>query len=254
MTVTAGLKSDGTIITTSKNLNNEIEKADSPWQNADIVAISVGNSYIVGLDSDGTLKSAGHDAGDGQREVNDWANIVAIAMGWRHTVGLNSTGNVLITGYGSSRQFNQMQLNKEDWSNIIAIAAGGGDDVGDGHTVGLRKDGRVVAVGDNEFNQCEVGLWENIIAIAAGDWFTMGLDKDGQIFITKPSQDVIDKYHLYTDVLNAENWSNTGVITIAAGGGSAIGLYENGDVIAAGYGQYNQKKTANNWSNIMVYS
>ncbi len=203
--VTAGLKADGTVITTSRNLNNEIERNDSPWQNADIIAISVGNAYIVGLDSDGTLKSAGHDAGDGQREVDDWTDIIAIATGWRHTVGLNSTGNVLITGYGSSRQFNQMQLDKENWSNIIAIAAGGGDDIGNGHTVGLREDGKVVAAGDNEFNQCEVDQWKDIVAIAAG-------------------------------------------------GGSAIGLYRNGEVIAAGYGQYRQKEIANNWSNIMVYN
>lgn len=206
----------------------------------------------MGLDSDGTLKSTGHDAGDGQRNVGDWKDIVAIATGWRHTVGLNSAGNVLITGYGSSGQLNQMQLDREDWKGIIAIAAGGGNNVGNGHTVGLRKDGKVVAVGDNTFNQCDVDQWENIVAIAAGDWFTMGLDKDGQIFITKPSQDVIEEYDLYTDVLNVEKWSNTGVIAIAAGGGSAIGLYDSGSVIAAGYGQYNQKTVANNWSDIMV--
>lgn len=149
-----------------------------------------------------------------------------------------------------------MQSNKEDWRDIIAIAAGGGDDVGKGHTVGLREDGKVFAVGGNEFNQCEVSQWEDIIAIAAGDWFTMGLDKDGQLFITKPSQDVIDKYNLYTDVFRVEGRSNTGVIAIAAGGGSAIGLYSDGDgdVIAAGYSQYNQREAANSWSNIMVYN
>ena len=252
--VTAGLKSDGKVITTSEAINNEINKSNSPWLGADIVAISTGNAYIVGLNRDGTLRSAGHDAGDGQREVEDWENIIAIATGWRHTVGLNSSGNVLITGYGSARQLNQMQANKESWTDIIAIAAGGGDDVGKGHTVGLRKDGHVVAVGDNSFNQCDVSSWEEIVAIAAGDWFTMGMDKYGRIFITKPSQEIINKYNLYTDVWSVETWSDTDVIAIAAGGGSAIGLYESGKVIAAGYGAYNQKRTANTWEDVMVYS
>ena len=237
--ITAGLKSDGTVITTSNTINNEIYRTGSSWQAADIVAISVGHAYIVGLDSDGTLKSTGHDQGDGQRDVDDWTNIVAIATGWRHTVGLNSNGDVLITGYGSSRQFNQIQSNKDEWSHIIAIAAGGGNDnnIGKGHTVGLREDGRVVAVGDNSFNQCEVGQWENIIAIAAGDWFTIGLDKDGSVFVTKPSVQTIQEYNLYTDVFSAENWSNTGLVAINAGGGSAIGLYDNGTVVAVGYGR-----------------
>ncbi|HDX9610461.1 TPA: RCC1 repeat protein [Bacillus toyonensis] len=30
------------------------------------------------------------------------------------------------------------------------------------HTVGLKSDGTVVAVGNNEFGQCDVGSWRNI--------------------------------------------------------------------------------------------
>lgn len=253
--VTAGLESDGTVITTSNAINNEINGTDSSWENTDIVAISVGHAYIVGLNSDGTLRSAGHDRGDGQRDVDDWTNIIAIATGWRHTVGLNSTGNVLITGYGSVQQLNQMQSNKENWNHIIAIAAGGGNNnnIGKGHTVGLRNDGKVVAVGDNRFNQCEVDEWKDIIAIAAGDWFTMGLDKYGKVFITKPSEEIVQEYNLYTDVLNSENWPSTGLVAISAGGGSAVGLYDNGRVVAAGYGRYNQKINAGKWKDIMVY-
>lgn len=52
----------------------------------------------MGLDSNGTLKSAGHDAEGGQREVDDWTDIVAIATGLRHTVGLNSAGMCSLQG------------------------------------------------------------------------------------------------------------------------------------------------------------
>ena len=32
----------------------------------------------------------------------------------------------------------------------------------DYHTVGLKKDGTLVAVGDNEYDQCDVGDWKDI--------------------------------------------------------------------------------------------
>ena len=246
---TAGLRLDGGVITTSRSINRDIASSDG-WSN--IVAISVGEAYIVGLKSNGTLVSAGHDFGDGQRDVDEWTNIVAIATGWRHTVGLDAAGNVFITGYGSSSQLNQIQKDKENWTNIVAIAAGGGSNgsPGRGHTVGLRKDGSVVAVGDNTYNQCNVEDWGNdIIAIAAGDWFTVGLHSDGSISITSPDKDKAQKENLYTGACNAENW--TDIKMIAAGGGSVVGLYENGTTIAAGYGERGgQTAIANTWENV----
>ncbi|MEH7753854.1 RCC1 domain-containing protein, partial [Bacillus toyonensis] len=41
--------------------------------------------------------------------------------------------------------------------DIVAIAAGCA------HTVGLKSDGTVVAVGNNEFGQCDVGSWSGIL-------------------------------------------------------------------------------------------
>ena len=84
------------VVVTSNSIRNQIE-SDSKWE--DIVAISVGENYIIGLRSDGKLAHAGHDLGDGQCDVDDWENIVSIATGWRHTVALDSKGNVFITGY-----------------------------------------------------------------------------------------------------------------------------------------------------------
>ena len=36
------------------------------------------------------------------------------------------------------------------------------------HTVGLKSDGTVVAVGDNYFGQLDVGSWSDIVQVAAG--------------------------------------------------------------------------------------
>lgn len=49
------------------------------------------------------------------------------------------------------------------------------------HTVGLKKDGTVVAVGDNGFGQCDVLGWKDIVAVSAGSWCTVGLKKDGMV-------------------------------------------------------------------------
>ena len=52
------------------------------------------------------------------------------------------------------------------------------------HTVGLYSDGTVVAVGDNTDGECDVSEWTDIVAIAAGEYFTAGLRKDGTVIVT----------------------------------------------------------------------
>ena len=49
------------------------------------------------------------------------------------------------------------------------------------HTVGLKSDGTVVAVGDNSSGQCDVSDWSDIVAISAGGHFTVGLKSDGTV-------------------------------------------------------------------------
>jgi alpha-tubulin suppressor-like RCC1 family protein len=49
------------------------------------------------------------------------------------------------------------------------------------HTVGLKSDGTMVAAGDNDYGQCNVGAWTDIIEIAAGYSHTVGLKADGTV-------------------------------------------------------------------------
>ena len=53
--------------------------------------------------------------------------------------------------------------------------------VGWGHTVGLKSDGTVVAVGDNRYGQCNIGSWTDITKVAAGSHHTVGLKSDGTV-------------------------------------------------------------------------
>jgi len=50
---------------------------------------------------------------------------------------------------------------KQPPENIIAA--------GRRHTVGLKSDGTVTVLGDNESGQCKLGDWYNIVAVAAGE-------------------------------------------------------------------------------------
>ena len=49
------------------------------------------------------------------------------------------------------------------------------------HTVGLKSDGTVVAVGENDDGQCDVSEWTDIVAISAGSYHTVGLKSDGTV-------------------------------------------------------------------------
>lgn len=58
------------------------------------------------------------------------------------------------------------------------------------HTVGIKSDGTVTAVGDNKYGQCNVNGWCDIVAVAAGNVHmatntgnahTIGLKSDGTL-------------------------------------------------------------------------
>ena len=53
--------------------------------------------------------------------------------------------------------------------------------IGKAHTVAVLQDGTVVAHGRNDFLQCDVDSWQNIVSVAAGDSHTIGLMADGRM-------------------------------------------------------------------------
>lgn len=251
-----GIKADGSAVSTGKVSGANLDVSE--WEH--IVEISAGEQFFVGLTADGHVLGVGHN-GDEQINLADWTGIVRIATGWRHTVGLDAEGNVRYTGFGN-------YAGLEEWKDIISVAAGGGIEKkrdgkifnpGNGHIVGLKKDGTVVAVGDNTYNQCEVGGWTGIIAIAAGEWHTIGLRYDGTVVSTRPDPQKffeenpdIEEFPIdYLGACDVDNWNE--IVAISAGTGFSVGLKEDGSVVTAGYNDTDRCEEAAKWTDIMVY-
>jgi uncharacterized repeat protein (TIGR02543 family) len=57
---------------------------------------------------------------------------------------------------------------------------------GRAHTVGLKSDGTVVAVGDNYSGGCDVGGWKDITQVVAGGLQTVGLKNNGTVVAAGP--------------------------------------------------------------------
>jgi len=131
--------------------------------------IYAGGDKIVWLRSDGTVKGAGYVEGHAQ-ELNAWRDITSVAVASSHTMGLRKDGTIDQIGGGS-------KLNSDHLGDVAHIAAG------KDHSVIVHSDGTVVAAGHNQYGQCNVRGWNDIVAIACGDYFTVGVRADGKVLV-----------------------------------------------------------------------
>lgn len=97
---------------------------------------------------------------------------------------------------------------------------------GEYHTVGLKSDGTVVAVGGNEYGQCDVSGWKDIVAVSVGYSCTAGLKSDGTVVAT-------DKF-----AKDVEGWKN--IVDVSVGNYHIVGLKSDGTVVTAGLNTYGQ--------------
>ena len=109
------------------------------------------------------------------------------------------------------------------------------------HTVGLKSDGTVLAVGGSSYGQCDVSDWVNIVAVSAGSLHTVGLKSDGTVVAVG-----FNKY----GQCNVSEW--TDIIAVSAGKDHTVGLKADGTVLAVGYngGQCD----VSNWTDIVAVS
>jgi hypothetical protein len=99
----------------------------------------------------------------------------ASASGASATVPLPDDQNITRLAADGSSAAPAMTLNTPQ-GNVTPMVA-----TGDGFTLGLKKDGTVVAVGWNNSGQCDVGNWTDITQVAAGEEHTVGVKSDGTV-------------------------------------------------------------------------
>lgn len=245
------------------------------------------DSGVVAIKKDGTVQfQAMNDSIAGTyKEIKSWEKVISIAYGWNYIVALKEDGtlNVSISSNGLKTDYGQCNI--EDWRDIRQVVTSMD------HTVGLKSDGTVEAVGNNEYGQCDVSNWTDIVMIAAGDNHTIGLKENGTVVATGKSGGYCDPCAVedWTDIKQVvtgydftaglcsdgtiktthidaqgfyphgkpEDWTN--VKSIAAGGGSThlLALRDDGSVIGIGpidHGFGPEFLDVEKWSDIVLLS
>ena len=148
--------------------------------------IAAGFGRVVALKTDGTLQLYGGAVKDNS-EVKKWVNTIDVAIGKNFIAALTKDGIVHITGE-SMRSFSDSvlqqtmlhgkptalaaggvflavlfadglvrcfgtslsNLDNTNWVDISQLSAG------NAHLLGIKKDGKVVAAGNNSLHQCEL--------------------------------------------------------------------------------------------------
>ena len=234
---TVGLKADGTVVAVGDNDYGRCAVSD--WK--DIIAISAGYYYTVGLKADGTVVAVG--ANDfGECNVSNWTDIKLPSISEGQQTAMNTakqerfakeyaaaeklaengeTAKAAIafgklTDYKDSRE-RSMEL----WNNVDHLQS---INVGEsGHTVALKSDGTVVAVGKSDDGRLDVQDWKDIVSVSAGAGYTVGLKSDGTVLAIG-----------YDDNgrCDVEDWQD--IISINTGLYHTVGIKSDGTVVAAG--------------------
>ena len=151
---------------------------------------------------------------------------------------------------GAALQFEAADAYEDAWERSFAlwgeITPRETVSAGYSHTVGLKADGTVVAVGDNDNGQCDVDSWTDIVAVSAGDDHTVGLKADGTVVAT---ESIGDYYYGQCDV---DGW--TDIVAVSAGDNhTTVGLKADGTVVAVGDNSYG-KCDVDGWTDIVAVS
>lgn len=220
---TVGLRSDGTVVAEGWNRDGQCDV--SGWQ--DIVAVSASGIRTVGLKADGTVVAVGYNM-DSLSEISNWHDIVAISADGR--AGLKADGTVLVTVAFSWEDQHEIS----SWQDIVAVSAG------EGHLVGLKADGTVVAAGSNDDGQCDVSGWRDIVAVSASANCTIGLKSDGTV--------VAVGYNWYGQC-NVNDWMD--IVAVKTSGSHTVGLKSDGTVVAVGHNRHGMCEVSG-WTDIKL--
>ncbi|MCR4662259.1 MAG: hypothetical protein K5622_00030 [Endomicrobiaceae bacterium] len=204
-------------------------------------------TFGIKLNDYGQVLSCGECEACNKYSIADWYNIVDIKTNDNSidyfVAGLKRDGSIVYyysytkKDYSNTRYSGTGTIEEKD---IVAI-----DLSYTHHIVWMKKDGTVMASGNNFDGQCNIGNWKDIVQIIAGYNNTVGLTKDGTVIAVGSNLYGIEKA--------VTNWKNIKKIYKNNLGTTVIGLKKDGTVIAAGNNKYGQCDVTG-WTNIVDIS
>ena len=163
--------------------------------------IAAGSIHNVGLRTNGTIVSGGHDQ-YGQRRTSNWTDIVFVAANKSATIGVKADGSALFAGEMTGSEA------VSGWSNVY-MAAMGGD-----FAVALLNDGTVPGTSGAP----DVSAWTNMVKIAAGADRVAGITAEGK---------------LVASISTAAFDANSDYVAVDVGAAGLVAVRADGSVVAA---------------------
>ena len=237
-----------------------------------VTAIAAGEGHSLFLKSDGSLWAMGYNyfgqLGDGTYSTNApygiaspkriiSSGVTAIAAGQYHSLIVKADGSLWAMGNnyngelgdgtfgnpGSNYSTNQPEQIVA--SGVTAIAAGGA------HSLFLKSDGSLWAMGDNHDGQLGDGTTNNVnqpeeivasgvTAIAAGYYYSLFLKSDGSLWAMGRNATGQLGDGTFTSTNRPEQIVASGVTSIAAGGGHSLFLKFDGSLWVMGDNNWGQ--------------
>ena len=163
--------------------------------------IAAGSIHNVGLRTNGTIVSGGHDQ-YGQRRTSNWTDIVFVAANKSATIGVKADGSALFAGEMTGSEA------VSGWSNVY-MAAMGGD-----FAVALLNDGTVIGTSGAP----DVSAWSDMVKIAAGADRAAGITAEGK---------------LVASISTAAFDANSDYVAVDVGAAGLAAVRADGSVVAA---------------------
>jgi len=260
-----GIKADGTVVGYKADELNKISDV------VDIQTHNFGTDILAAcLKSDGTVQlvAPGHLGEHHAKKISAWENIRLPAdqgalLAQIELVHITSEDNpaeisaeakaynkavqlfknkeyakaaIALAKLGDFRD--AKQISKQIWDAIAireTLSAGGS------HTVGIKNDGTVTACGNNNYGQCDVGDWTDIVAVSAGVDHTVGLRSDGTVVAAGMGG---------SDWINVSEW--TDIVSVFTGYCLTVGIKSDGSIVTTATGNMLKEATYLSWTDVVA--
>jgi hypothetical protein len=206
--------------------------------------LGVGLTHALKVRPDMRVRAVGSNTA-GQCEVAAWENTKQVACGNYFSIGLNTDGRILSAGKDflttASGERTQRTIAEELNSNLDGELTYTHVSAGSNYAAAVRSDGRVFAVGDNLYGQCELSDVQNAQAVSCGVHHTAVLLADGRVVCAGDNGFGQCDTQLWRDI-----------VAVSCGENHTVGLKSDGTMVAVGDNGLSQCDIGGAWCAVSV--